>query len=79
MRAVCRHLLHDTQCARSGHFDGGCAPRLSACTECSCGCLQVCLLSTRAGGAGLNLIGANHLVRFHSSSACSQDVCDHVQ
>lgn len=26
--------------------------------------LQVCLLSTRAGGAGLNLIGANHLVMF---------------
>lgn len=25
--------------------------------------LQVFLLSTRAGGAGLNLIGANHLVR----------------
>ncbi len=27
---------------------------------------QVCLLSTRAGGAGLNLIGANHLVLFDS-------------
>lgn len=31
--------------------------------------IQVCLLSTRAGGAGLNLIGANHLVfAVHSLS-----------
>lgn len=28
--------------------------------------LQVCLLSTRAGGAGLNLIGANRLVLYDS-------------
>lgn len=27
---------------------------------------QVFLLSTRAGGAGLNLIGANHLVLYDS-------------
>ncbi len=26
--------------------------------------VQVCLLSTRAGGAGLNLIGANRLVLY---------------
>ena len=28
--------------------------------------LQICLLSTRAGGAGLNLVGANRLVLFDS-------------
>jgi SNF2 family DNA or RNA helicase len=28
--------------------------------------MQVCLLSTRAGGAGLNLIGANHMILFDS-------------
>ena len=29
-------------------------------------CQQVCLLSTRAGGAGLNLIGGNRLVLYDS-------------
>ncbi len=28
--------------------------------------VQICLLSTRAGGAGLNLVGANRLVLFDS-------------
>jgi hypothetical protein len=28
----------------------------------ACGAAQVCLLSAQAGGAGLNLIGANRLV-----------------
>ncbi len=30
--------------------------------QAACGAAQVCLLSAQAGGAGLNLIGANRLV-----------------
>ena len=30
-------------------------------------CMQVCLLSAQAGGAGLNLIGANRLVLLDSN------------
>lgn len=36
-------------------------------TISNCNLVQVCLLSAQAGGAGLNLIGANRLILLDSN------------
>ena len=59
------HPMHDMSVSRPSECNQAAErPHTDIVTRMATLKVQVCLLSTTAGGAGLNLIGANHLVLF---------------